>query len=87
MFALMKDAFVHARIVSPFPEQPESMPSVPEVANLFHNVPMQLRDLDDQSSESLKPIEILERTRFHAQRRNRLSAWLEAKLRDHGYDG
>jgi hypothetical protein len=87
MFALMEDAFVHARIVGRFPEQAESVPSVTEVANLFHNVPTQLRDLDDQSRGSLTAIEILERTRFYAQRRDRLSTWLEAKLSFHGYDG
>jgi hypothetical protein len=87
VFALLKDALVHARIVGRFPEQPESVPTVTEVANLFHNVPMQLRDLDDQTRTGLTAIEILERTRTSAGRSERLALWLEGKLRDNGYTG
>jgi hypothetical protein len=87
MFALLKDALVHARIVGRFPEQPESVPTVTEVVNLFHNGPMQLRDLDDKTLTGLSAIQILERTRSYAEGSERLARWLQQKIEDHGFAG
>ena len=89
-FALLSQALIYIRAIAGGPEQPAEVPSIQELANLFHVVPHQLLALQDASlrtaSDPATATDVLRRIAFYARQNPRLALWVRYRMDEQGFD-